>query len=97
MWMCKHETRARLGCAAMNCKGDLTQSRRGAELWQAMCGAGLASCRDLPLGHKANCNGLKPQMTQIHADEIRKLPCAITARAAAPALPAALCELRGSA
>ena len=22
--------------AAMNCKGDLTQSRRGAELWQAM-------------------------------------------------------------
>ena len=51
----------------------------------------------LLLGLKANNNGLKPQMTQIYTDEIRKLPCATTARAAAPALPAALCGLRDSA
>ena len=100
MWMCKHETRARLGCAAMNCKGDLTQSLRGAELWQANNYSITPSRqkrafpktqnprpnthafpRDVPFGLKANSNGKQPQMTQIHTDEIRKLPCATTAQA----------------
>ena len=75
------EAQARATGAAMNCKSDLTQSRRGAELWQAMCGAGMASCRDLLFGLKANSNGLKPQMTQIYTDEIHKMPSATTAQA----------------
>ena len=100
MWMCKHETRARRGCVAMNCKSDLTQSRRGAELWQANNYSITPSRQKhafpktqnprpnthaframLLLGLKANNNGLKPQMTQIYTDEIRKLPCATTAQA----------------